>query len=731
MIFRHCRIEIAATFFLSAVVAVFCVLPKTSAKKESGLGPGSTIAGGLMALPPARQLGANVLENAGLESGTLGWSIPRCFTLDSAVSHSGSHSLRYDAGFLCGGFASPPEFVFKAGSPYAFSVWAKTSAGGNLQARIYVFNDTDGTLPVGSTAETSVGTDWTQIVLRDVDVLPLHDGDKLRIRLMPVAPRGQAPRGTLWFDDVTAQPEMPLPISTFLLYPNFRGYLWQTGSQTIRLHVEVASPSGMSAQIVLQTEGGSIVNTVQQAAQATQEIDIDGTSLALGSYLIHTNLLDSTGAVVSSYPDYRVTKVSSTFQASLVNYIDTDNFLVHNGQKEFVWGVYDRTSGAYACQLCMYRTAREYETAIKGFDGKGRLQNYQDTHTNALINFAPWSAMAPGPPAIYDQLDPALEALGHYGVGYLQTVNNWVKTNRYRPFWAGSLSDEKLWELAGKMMRGKRGGIGYYTFDEPKLEELPTVFDQYKVLRENNSGSVAFGALISANQIFRWRDAADAIGCDPYPVGIPINADEYALGLKLVMPVLPLYEPPMLRVPLWTQETERQVEHARPVWMVLQLMRQWGKFPTYDQMKYSAYTSIIHGANGIWWWGFVSAQGIEGEWYARHNQQPYYDFKKLSDEVTALNSILILPARSGFVKLPNGSKIQILVKSDFSREVIFASNDSPTEAKDVRFSLSNVPQGLQSVEVYSENRTLPIDAQDGFSDSFRPYEAHVYILKLK
>ena len=446
--------------------------------------------------------------------------------------------------------------------------------------------------------------------------------------------------------------------------------------------------------------------------------------------MLHENLLDSGGKVLASYPDYRVTKVSDAFKNSLGSYIDTDNLLVHNGQKEFVWGIYDRESTA-RCYGCMYRSAQEYETAIKGFDGKNTLENYQDTHANALINFAPWSAISPGPPALYDQLDPALQALDRRGVGYLQTVNNWVSTNRYRPFWAKSLSDEKLWELAAKMMRGKRGGIGYYTFDEPKLEELPLAFDQYKVLRENNSGSVAYGALINSNQIFRWRDAADAIGCDPYPVGVPINADEYALGLKLVMPSLPAYEPPMLRIPLWTRETERQVDHARPVWMVLQLFRQWGKFPTYDQMKYAAYSSIIQGANGILWWGFVSVQGVEGEWYSRHNQQPYYDFKKLSGEVTGLDSFLILPSETKYVKKASDANIQILVKSDLSRAVIFSSNDSPLEAKDVRFSLSDIPQGLQSIEVYSEGRSLTLDSQGGFSDTFRPFEAHVYILKLK
>ena len=225
MILRRHRIRIAAALFLSATIAAFYFLPETSAKKDTGVGPGSTIAGGLMALPPARALGANVVDNAGLESGTTGWSIPRCFTLDSAVSHSGSHSLRYDAGalsgFLCGGFASPPDISFKANSPYTFGVWVKSSPGSNLQARIYVFDDTDATLPIASTDAKPVSTDWTQIVLPDVDVLPLHDGDRLRIRLMPVAPRGQAPKGMLWFDDVTAQPEVPLPISTFLLYPNF------------------------------------------------------------------------------------------------------------------------------------------------------------------------------------------------------------------------------------------------------------------------------------------------------------------------------------------------------------------------------------------------------------------------------------------------------------------------------------------------------------------------------
>src|SRR6185437_11326901 len=163
-----------------------------------------------------------------------------------------------------------------------------------------------------------------------------------------------------------AQPELPLPISGFLLYPNFRGYLWQDGPQQIRLNVSTPNAAtGAQAQIVIQQEGqeegqqqaGPIVTTVTKSAAAgEQEVEIDASKLALGSYLLHENLLDASGKVLASYPDYRVTKVSGEFKNSLVNYVDADNFLVHNGKKEFVWGVYDRTS-SIRCHLCMYRTA--------------------------------------------------------------------------------------------------------------------------------------------------------------------------------------------------------------------------------------------------------------------------------------------------------------------------------------------------------------------------------------
>ena len=680
-----------------------------------------------MALPPNRQLGTNVLPNGGLESGITGWYIPKCWAVDSTVAHSGTSSLRFTAGGTCTR-AYAPAFTFQANTSYTIGAWVKASAGSNLLATLDIGDDTDSGLPVGSNKATAIGTSWTFISVPDFDLLALHNGDQIRTRLLVTAPTGQTPTGQLWFDDVTSQPETPLPVSSFLLYPNFRGYLWQSGPQQIRLHVDVANPSGASVQIALQLEGGATINTVQQAAQASQEIDIDGSQLAAGSYLLHTAVVDS-NSQTTTYPDYRVTKVSDTFKSSLVNYVDTDNFLVHNGQKEFVWGVYDRDS-ILRCQLCMYTTAAQYESNITGFNGMGTLANYQDTQLNAMTNFAPWSAMSPGPPAVYDYLDPAMQALQARGVGYIQTVNNWISGNQYRPNWAGSLNDPQLWQLAATMMAGKSDGLGYYTYDEPTLNLLPGAFAQSQTLREGNPGSVTWGALISANQIYRWRDTSDVVGADPYPVGIPEGVDEYALGNPEVAATSPSYVAPTVRVTLWTKGTEQQVYNSRPVWMVLQLWRQWGVFPVYEQMKQSAYKAIIGGANGVMWWGFVSAAGIEEEVDIRGNLAAYTDFKRISTEVQALQPYLIATPQPQMLSSVSDPKIETLVKADSKQVVIFATSDSASPISNVTFNLSSlVTPSTSSVTVYSEGRTLGLNGLT-FTDSFAPYEAHVYIITL-
>lgn len=675
-----------------------------------------TLAGGLLTQAPVPTLGTNVVANSGFESGVSGWTLGGCWAVERTVAHSGTQSLKYTAGSNCAAYAAS-DLARPVGSARAYTLrfWVRSASTTRVQARVCIHDLVDNDYTVTSTVWTTAPGTWTMIQLPDIDLLPVHDGHGLEIRL-----EAKASSGSLWFDDVQLIQEIQPPLTAFLLYPNFRGYLWSDQSQTIRLqtNVNLTSLTGLVVKASLQYEGGATISTNQALALPSQEIDFSASSLPNGRYLINTWLVNASGATVATYPQYRVTKVDPSFRASLNNYIDVDNFLVHQGQKQFVWGVYDRFS-TVRCSTCLFQTVTGYETGITGFANTGTIADYQATKTNVEMNISPFAGVNPNSPT--DQLTPWLSALDAYGVGHLQIVNNWVKGNKYRPGWASSLSDPQLWQVGASMMDGKKGATGYYTYDEPKTASLPVVYAQYQTLRENNPGSVTFGVLVNARSIYRWRDESDVVGSDPYPVGDPAGVDDAPYGATTA--------PPMIRTAVWTLQTERQVNSARPVWMVLQLFRHNGQFPSYNQMKSQAYAAIVSGAQGILWWGFVSAQGVEHEWFYNNDQAAYYNYQRLSGEVMGMEPFLISPAQPTLLASTSNSNIQTLVKANSTQIVIFTFNRSQSPVSNVVFTLpTSVATTGSTVNVYSESRTVPLSA-GAFTDSFAGYDAHVYVIQ--
>ena len=679
-------------------------------------------AGGLTELAPDRPLGRNAVGNPGFESGDADWKLGRCWSIDQAVAHQGSHSLKAEAGAGC----MPAETIIPR-SPggarsYVLRGWVRTSEAGKLKARLSLHDQNDKGFILGETEFASPGAEWQLIERRDIDLLPIHDGHALK-----VAAQVQGASGSAWFDDIELLEEEPLPLSVFLLYPNFRGYLWSGGPQAIRLRVEVGAPNVPNAKIriTLKRETEDAIRPIERPAQVSQEIEIDGSSLLLGSYLLGSELVGAAnGKELATYPAYRITKVGDDFRSTLVNYISPDNYLVRKGKKRFVWGVYDRFSGKYRCRNCLSTDKRDYEQ-IPGFNGMSTVENYVDTQVNAEINILPFAGVNPQK----GQLDPWLEVLDRRGIGHLQIMVNWEESRRYRPAWAKDLSDPDLWKLAVQAMKGKPA-IGYYTYDEPKPDKIPSVFSQYKILRDGNPGDITYGVLINARQVFRWRDLSDALGCDPYPIGTNPTTDDVAYGATSA--------PAMLRTSAWTREAIRQVHGSRPVWMVLQLFRIAGQFPNYEQMKMQAYKAIINGATGIFWWGFVSERGLEDEWFQRGNHQPYLDFRRISREVMALEPVLISPPQPELVSSVSNPDVEFLVKSDAERLVIFASNFGENSLGKVTFTLAPAAQYAgNEAEVYGEDRAIPLAAAPNrksgaaLTDVFGPYQVHVYRLKLK
>ena len=682
------------------------------------------LAGGLQALPPDQVLGRNDVANSSFESGDSGWTLPRCWKIDDSAGHDGLKSLRFESGFFCPTARAQTlvDRSNRSARSYTLRAWVKTSEGSNLQVRLALHDPKDRDYLVGATKDFTPGPTWQLIEKKDIDILAIHDGHPLAVATVVRGSSGQA-----WFDDVQLIEQDPPPLSIFILYPNFRGFVWADGPQRIQLRADIAVPElkGVSLHVLLKDEMGRTVKAIELAAQTSQLVEFDTSRLAPGSYSIDAKLVDGRrGQDLAAYPEFRISKTTEAFRSQLVNYIAPDNFLVREGKKRFVWGVYDRFSARFRCRDCLFTTAEAYNS-IPGFDGKSTLDSYADTSLNAEINILPFV----GVDLSRHDLAPWLTALHSRGVGHLQIVNTWVNGSRGYPNWARSMSDEQLWRELASTMTGKPGALGYYTYDEPTTDKIATVFAQYKVLREADPGSVTYGVLANCAQLYRWRDSSDVVGCDPYPVGFEPNADDIAFGATS--------GPVMIRTSTLTREVVRQVQNSRPVWMVLQLFRFNGRFPTYEQMKMQAYKSIINGATGILWWGFVSEKGMEAEWYRDNNHQSYEDFRRISHEVMSLEPLLVSAPRPELLASVSDQRIETLVKADGEKLVVFASNFTETPAGHVTFSLgSSLKIEAQSAEVYSENRTIPLGVQGGnlgasMTDGFGPYEVHVYVVHLK
>ena len=678
---------------------------------------GSTPPGGLTSLPPNQALGYNQVTNSGFESGNTGWTLGCGFSIDTSTSYDGTSSLAFLPGSTC----SYPDVSSSntvrgtgAARSYTLQAWVKGTSGTDITVKLAIHDVARGGDIVGETSVVTPSSSWQLISQNDIDLLPLLDGDTLAVQ--PVVMGGTT--GKVWFDDVELIEQLQPPVSAFLLYPNYKGYLWSDKSQTIRLEVEVPRPSGMTVQAVLESAAGMAISTVTQPASATQELDFDGTALGPGSYFIRTNLLNASNQTVASYPAYMITKVTPAFRSSLVNWFDTDNFLVRNGQKVFVWGAYDRW-GANRCNQCLFTSETGY-LDIPGFNSLSTLESYQDTMLNAEMNILPFVSVNVS--STDNQLTPWLQALNSAGVGHIQITNSYL--NGQKPVWASAegLSDPELWQLLAGVMNGNPGALGYYPYDEPDPSLMPAVFQQTQALSALDPGDVTFGTLDNFAQVFRWRDVSDVLSSNPYPVGQGLTVYATYHGATTT--------PAMVSTNIATSAVVQQVYGSRPVWMVLQLFDLNSQFPTYEQMKQQAYNAIISGANGILWWGFVNQQGLEYEWYVAGNHQPYLDFKQISGEVMGLAPFLISPSQPSLLQPVSNANIQYLVKSSSSEIVIFASNTSQNAAGSVTFTLpSSVSATGSTVQVYSENRTVPLSGNT-FTDTFNGYDVHVYIVSL-
>ncbi|NIA28425.1 MAG: hypothetical protein GWP06_00760 [Actinobacteria bacterium] len=229
----------------------------------------------------------------------------------------------------------------------------------------------------------------------------------------------------------------------------------------------------------------------------------------------------------------------------------------------------------------------------------------------------------------------------------------------------------------------------------------------------------------------KYNAGTDIVACDIYPV-IPHG----------IRPMFALFDDGMQgdlsnctisQVGEYTDKMRRVAGKNKPVFMVLQgfsweMLRKAGErdsskilYPTFQQSRFMAYDAIIHGANGILYWGMS------------HTPQPsefWTNLKRIVRELADLQNVLVArtePLRVKKTYHETGHSIDagveiIAKKADNSVYLLSANADK----NPVKITLSGLT-GFSRVDVLNENRNVPIRS-GGFTDSFEPFAVHVYKL---
>jgi hypothetical protein len=637
-------------------------------------------AGGLEGLETVSTLGGNLLVNGDFSNGLEGWhASARCFQPDSSTrAPNGKPSLKLENPGSCGPAAKVAvnEFVAPPGV-YSIGGEIKTSELTEPKKPV-VGTATD--LFTGCETESVSGTgEWQKFDGKHCVVAP---GTRSPFRL---AVNGKA-SGSAWFANMYVRREIGALFHTFMLYPNYRGYLFADQPQELRAAVTLNRDAGLRREdLVFQleavrTDTGAKTDHAYKAPADDFTATLDFGPLSAGVYDVRATLLDRDGKVLFDQPPYRVVKVDSKPGTFLKAWIDDRN-RAHfgDGQPHFVIGIYD-TSG-YSNLSSAYARA---------------IDEISQAPINMLINYLITNAAI-------SSIHAYTQELQEHGIFFLPTVSTFYEDNRNYP---KGTQDEDIARYA-KALASNRAIAGYYVQDEPKIDKVPRTFHQYQLIKDNDGGGFNLLVLDRPSDAPSWRDAVDVVGVDPYPVWLPV--DNY-IG----------------EVGEWTRMAVNAVHGSRPVWTVIQFFQAdaMSSWPTEQQLHDMSWMAIAEGASGVFYW----SHGMRALGWVHDPVQHaalWGSLVRVSKEIKDLEPVLLRPD----AQVLNGQPSKDIVTrektgADGSRYVIAYNRGSNTAP--ARFVLQSPAQS-----VIVRRGMVKIEIKDGytFEDQLQGYEAKVYEIR--
>jgi hypothetical protein len=643
--------------------------------------------GGLVSYP-VPVISENLLKNPGFEEIDpasklpIGWKASKAFSLDTSNYRSGGRSMRLrDAPFFPWAESLKQEVFLRKGA-YRISGWVKMD---NIEAK----NKGVRLGIAGYNTPLLNGTsDWQKVSVEKISIT--KDGNYgLSFHAY------NEPAGTAWLDDVELRRE-GIPVEAFLLYPNYRGILFDDQSQTIKVHVSVDPPDGTGyadyrvENTIIDERNNDFVLGASRKAEAEFLQNLNGSKLAAGhTYLLKTRLLrNKDNALVYEYPPYRIVKVSGTLRKKMTVAFDEYNRFLVRGKPTFLLGVYDAGMGYFAAEW-------QWEKAL--MDNRRLFELPINIYNNYWYGIASLESM-----------QALMNVLQRHGVLYLQTGNCFGGGYDGRYFRIDT-DDGFL-----KGISTHPGLAGFYTADECISGLAPRMFEQYQRLKKFKPDGVTFSAFSNPSSLSYWRDTVDVLSTDPYPL----------------VRLEPLNGYPLHMVADWTRATREAVKGSRPFMTVLQffLFTSNSRWPKREELRNMSYMAIVEGANGLLYWSIgTRALGSVCKDWCKERIGHFEDLKAVMNELKNLEPILgSIDQPSLLIDNSNTAAVRTRVKLSNGKGYLIAYNYTNKTAA-ATFTWSSA---LAKVTVRNEGRTLQI-TDSRFTDTFGPYQPHVYEIETR
>ncbi|HLX05992.1 MAG TPA: hypothetical protein VKR28_10680 [Candidatus Binatus sp.] len=500
--------------------------------------------------------------------------------------------------------------------------------------------------------------------------------------------------GSAWFANMYVRREIPPLVQTFMLYPNYRGYLFADQPNEVRAEVTLnRGPDLRSADLIFRleatrTDTGAKTDHDYKSPADDFIATLDFAALPAGVYQVRAKLLDKNGTTIFEQPPYRIVKVDSKAGDLLKAWIDDRN-LAHfgDGAAHFVIGIYDTSN--YSNSPDAYAPA---------------VEEISQAPINMMVNY--YITNAP-----ISSINAYTEELQRHGIFFLPTVSNFYEDIRgYPKGLAAKLGVSTQDDLAARYadaLEENRAVVGYYVQDEPAADKVARTFHQYQVIKAVDPAGFNLIALDRPQDVQFWKDAVDVIGVDPYPLWLPV--DNY-IG----------------EVGDWTRTAVKAVHGSRPVWTIIQFFQAdaMSSWPTEQQLYDMTWMAIAEGASGVFYW----SHGIRALSWVRDPVKKaalWGSLVRVTKQVKDLEPVLLRPDAQVLASKPSEDIVTREKTGPDGARYVIAYNQS-NDAAAAYFVLQSP---AQSVTVRRGMEKLEIKNSTTFEDQFEPYEAKVYEIR--